>query len=167
MQFVEHDAAQRAEQIGRVGAGQQQRQLLRRGQQDVGRIAALALALRGRRVAGAGLDADRQTHLGDRRFQIARDVDRQRLQRRDVERVQAAGAPQIVAGGEELLALPLAPKPSPLAGEGGRAEGEDRVRGQFLRCGKYPSPGSPPFGSPPSPARGEGDGASGGGFVPR
>ena len=32
---------------------------------------------------------DRQAHLGDRRFEIARDVDRQRLQRRDVERVQA------------------------------------------------------------------------------
>ena len=57
MQFVEHDAPERAEQIGRVGDGQQQRELLRRGQQDVGRIAALALALGGRRVAGAGFDA--------------------------------------------------------------------------------------------------------------
>ena len=63
MQFVEHDALERAEQIRRVGAGEQQRQLLRRGEQDVRRIAALALALRGRRVAGAGLDADRQPHL--------------------------------------------------------------------------------------------------------
>ena len=63
VQLVEHDALEAAEQIGRVGAGQQQRELFGRGQQDVGRIAALALALRGRRVAGAGLDADRQAHL--------------------------------------------------------------------------------------------------------
>ena len=98
VQLVEHDALEAAEQIGRVGAGEQQRQLLRRGQQDVGRIAALALALRGRRVAGAGLDADRQAHLADRRFEVARDVDRERLQRRDVERVQALRAPQVLAG---------------------------------------------------------------------
>ena len=89
MQFVEHDALERAEQIRRVGGGQQQRKLLRRRQQDVRRIAALALALGGRGVAGAGLDADRQAHLGDRRFQVARDIDGQRLERRDVERVQA------------------------------------------------------------------------------
>ena len=75
---------------GASARGEQQRELLRRGQQDVGRIAALALALRGRRVAGAGLDPDRQPHLGDRRLEIARDVDRERLQRRDVERVQPA-----------------------------------------------------------------------------
>ena len=57
MQLVEHHALEAAEQVRGVGAGQQQRQLLGRGEQDVGRIAALALALRGRRVAGAGLDA--------------------------------------------------------------------------------------------------------------
>ena len=84
------DALERAEQERRVGGGEQQRELLGRGEQDVGRIAALALALRDRRVAGAGLDADRQPHLGDRPLEIARDVDRERLQRRDVERVQAA-----------------------------------------------------------------------------
>src|SRR5581483_1287436 len=94
VQFVEHDAAQAAEQIWRVGAGEDERELLGRGQEDVRRIAALALAFRGRRVAGAGLDADRQPHLGDRLLEIARDVDRQRLQRRDVERVQPALAPQ-------------------------------------------------------------------------
>ena len=60
MQFIEHDAAQRAEQIRRIGGGEQQRQLLRRRQQNFRRIAALALALRGRRIAGARLDADRQ-----------------------------------------------------------------------------------------------------------
>ncbi len=102
MQFVEHDAAQRAEQERRVGRGQDQRQLLRRREQDMRRIAALALALRRRRVAGAGLDPDRQLHLGDRRLEIARDVDRERLQRRDVERVQSALAPHLAAGGDEL-----------------------------------------------------------------
>ena len=89
MQFVEHHAAQRAEQIRRVGRGEQQRELLRRGEQDVGRIAALALALGGGRVAGAGFQLHGKPHLAHRNFQVARDVDRQRLQRRDVERVQA------------------------------------------------------------------------------
>jgi hypothetical protein len=66
MQFVEHHALEAPEQIWRVGRGQDERQLLGRGQQDVRRIAALALALGGGRVAGARLDADRQIHLGDR-----------------------------------------------------------------------------------------------------
>ena len=108
MQLVEHHAPETAEQIRRVGAGQQQRQLLRRGQQDVRRIAALALAFRCRRVAGAGLDADRQAHLADRRFEVARDIDGERLQRRDVERVQALGAPQIVAGRDDPARLAAA-----------------------------------------------------------
>ena len=46
-------------------------------------------AARGRGIAGAGFDRDRQTHLVDRRGQIAGHVDRQRLERRDVEGVQA------------------------------------------------------------------------------
>ena len=99
MQLVEDDAAERAEQERAVGGREQQRKLLRRREQDVRRIAALALALRGRRVAGAGLDADRQRHLGDRRFEIARDVDRERLERGDVERVQAAALRRTLAAG--------------------------------------------------------------------
>ncbi len=59
MQLVKHDPAQRREQIPPVGAGKQKRELLRRRQQDVGRMVALAGALRRRRIAGAGLDADR------------------------------------------------------------------------------------------------------------
>ncbi len=106
MQFVEDHALERAEQIRRIGRGQQQRELLRRGQQDLRRIAALALALRGRRVAGARLDADRQPHFGDRRFQIARDIDGERLERRDVERVQSALAPHAAAGGDRAAASP-------------------------------------------------------------
>ncbi len=43
MQFVEHDALERTEQIGRVGGGEQQCELLGRGEQDVGRLAALSL----------------------------------------------------------------------------------------------------------------------------
>ncbi len=81
VQLVEHDAPETAEQVGRIGACQQQCELFGRGQQNVGRIAALALALRGRRIAGAGLDADRETHFADRRFEVAGDIDRKRLQR--------------------------------------------------------------------------------------
>ncbi len=55
MQFVEYHALERAEQIGRVGTGEQQRELFRRGEQDIGRIAPLALPLGGGRVAGACL----------------------------------------------------------------------------------------------------------------
>src|ERR1700691_4211325 len=90
MQLIENDALERAEQIGSVGGGEQQRELFRRRQQDFGRIAALALAFRCRRIAGSRLDADWQMHFGDRRFQIARNIDRKRLERRDVERVQSA-----------------------------------------------------------------------------
>ena len=44
-------------------------------------VLALALALGRGRVAGPGLGADRQAQLGNRRFQIALNIDRQRLQR--------------------------------------------------------------------------------------
>ncbi len=57
-----------------------------------GGYAPLPLPPRHRRVAGAGFDPDRQLHLGDRPLEIARDVDRQRLQRRDVERMQTTRA---------------------------------------------------------------------------
>ena len=42
----------------------------------------------GWRVAGARLDADGQAHFGDRHHQVPLHVHGQRLQRRDVERVQ-------------------------------------------------------------------------------
>ena len=93
VQFIEHHALERGEQIWRVGRGEQQRQLLRRGQQDVGRIAALSLPLGGGRVAGAGLQAHGEAHLAHRDFQVAGDIDGQRLQRRDVEGVQAGRLP--------------------------------------------------------------------------
>ncbi len=91
----------RAEQIRRVGRGEQQRELLRRGEQNVGRIAALPLALGGGRVAGAGFQPHSQPHLAHRDFQVARDVDRQSLQRRDIERVQALRAAYRAAGRDQ------------------------------------------------------------------
>ena len=102
VQFVEHDAFQRREQVRRVVGRQQQRELFRRGQQDVRRIFALALPPRHRRVAGAGFDPDRQLHIGDGAFKIAGDVHRQRLQRRDVERMQSAAAGYAAPGRREL-----------------------------------------------------------------
>ena len=92
VQFVEHDAPQRREQGRRVGAGDEQGELFGRRQQDVGRRAALALPFGGRGVAGAGLDAHGKPHFGDGNFEIARHVDGERLQRRDVERVQRRAA---------------------------------------------------------------------------
>ena len=47
MQFVKHDATQGREQRLRVGGSEQQRQLLRRRQQNVGWMTALAHALGG------------------------------------------------------------------------------------------------------------------------
>src|SRR3978361_1757564 len=67
------------------------------------RTAALTLTPRHRRVAGAGLDLDRQTHLGNRRSQIARDIDRERLQWRDVEGVKAAATQHTASGGNKTL----------------------------------------------------------------
>ena len=87
MQLIEDHIFQAAEQLGRAFMRQHQRDLLRRGQQNVGRQDALPRAARGRRVAGAGLEPDRQLHLGHRHGQIARDVDGERLERRDVERM--------------------------------------------------------------------------------
>ena len=104
MQLVEHDAPQRAEQERRVGRRQDQRKLLRRRHENVRRIAALTLALGGGRVAGARLDADRQLHLRHRPLEVARHVDRQRLQRRDVERMQPALAAEVAAGRDEAAA---------------------------------------------------------------
>ncbi len=126
MQFVEHDALERAEQIGRVGRRQQQRQLLGRGEQNVGRIAALALALRCRRVAGARLELHGEAHFAHRNFEVARDVHGKRLERRDIERVQASSfSPRV-----SLFT-------SPASGGGRRAK---RVgRGNFA-CAEFEPP---------------------------
>ena len=101
MQLVDDDAAQAGEELLRVGIGQQQRQRLGRRQQEIRRPFALAHAAALRRVAGPALGPHRQLHLGDRHFEVAADVGCQRLQRRDVERVQLAlalGVRQVLAG---------------------------------------------------------------------
>ena len=139
MQLIEDDALERTEQIRRVGGGQQQRQLLRRGQQNLRRIAALALALRTRRIAGAGLDADRQPHLRNRRFQITRNIDGERFERRNVKRVQPAFAADAAAGGDEAPRLP-----SPLWGGAGGGGREVRCkRRRPLVTSRPPSPTLP------------------------
>ena len=90
MQLVDDHALQVREELRRIEIGQQQRQRFRRGHQQVGRPLALAQPAALRRVAGPALRAHRQLHLGHRLFEVAADVRRQRLQRRDVERVQLA-----------------------------------------------------------------------------
>ena len=79
------------EQRDAVLVAEQQAQRFGRGQQHLRRPHALPRLAVGGRVAGAGLDPDRQAHLLDRRQQVALHVDRQRLERRDVERVQPVG----------------------------------------------------------------------------
>ena len=162
MQFVEHDALELRKQKRRIVGRQQQRQLLGRGEQDVRRIAPLPLPPRHRRVAGAGLDLDRQPHLGDRRLQIARDIDRERLQRRDVERVQAAAALHAAAGGDDggargrrkrIFAASSAASASlpPPAGEARGGEGSGVGGVSAARCQRereslrsHPPPPTPP-----------------------
>ena len=66
VQLVEHDGAQMFEQPRGIAMRQEQRQLFGRGEQNIGRRMALALAAAGRRIAGAGFDADVESHFGDR-----------------------------------------------------------------------------------------------------
>ena len=91
MDFVDDDRLQIREHQRRIGIAEQQRERFGRGQQYVRRLDPLArLAVRWR-VAGAGFDADRQRHLLDRGQEIAADIDRQRLERGDIEGVQPVG----------------------------------------------------------------------------
>jgi hypothetical protein len=88
VQLVEHDALERAEEQVGMRMPDQQAQLLRRGQQDLRRIGPLPRSLVPGRVAGPRLHLDLEVHLQDRRHQIALHVHRQRLERRNVKRVQ-------------------------------------------------------------------------------
>ena len=90
MQLVDDDHAERAEQSWGVAMGQHQRDLLWRGEQDVGRREPLALAARGRRVTGARFKRDGQSHLRHGLRQVAGNVDGKGLQGRDVEGADAA-----------------------------------------------------------------------------
>ncbi len=60
MQFIQHHGPQIFEHLGAAGMRQKQRQLLRRGEQNVGRAVALALTPGGGGVAGSGLNRNRQ-----------------------------------------------------------------------------------------------------------
>ena len=88
VQLVEDHRREPREEAPRILRGDEQRHLLRRRQEDVGRIEFLPLALVDRRVAGPRLKPDGEPHLRDRRLEVAMDVDGERLQRRDVERVR-------------------------------------------------------------------------------
>ncbi len=104
MQFVKDDVFQVLEEAFRFIVGEQQRHLLRRRQQDIGRVQLLALALGMRRVAGAVLDGNGQAHLRDRLHQVPLDIDRKRLQWRDIEGVNAGegGARRDLAAAGEV-----------------------------------------------------------------
>ena len=88
MDFIHDNALHALEHMRRVLIRRQQSQTFRRGQQDMGRVDPLAFLLRGRGVAGAVLDADWQADLIDRSAQVALDIRRQRLERRDIDCVQ-------------------------------------------------------------------------------
>ena len=108
VQFVEDDALERAEQIRPVGGGEQQRQLLRRRQQEspadrgAGAAASRPACRRCASRCGSAVPSRRAA------FQIARDIDGQRLQRRNVERMQAALAAHATAERRSASPAPLA-----------------------------------------------------------
>ena len=89
MQLVENHGFQPVEEPLRFLVRDQQCQLLRRRQQDLRRIELLPLAPGNRCVAGAGLDLQVEADFIDRRFQVPLDVDRQCLERRDIEGMNA------------------------------------------------------------------------------
>jgi hypothetical protein len=103
MHLIDHHAPHPGKGAGGIVIGQQQRQTFGRGQQDMRRVGALAAALGIAGVAGAILDPDRQPCAFDGGAQVAADVGGQRLQRRDVEGVQARPGcrPQFGQRGQE------------------------------------------------------------------
>jgi hypothetical protein len=98
--FVHDDRVDRPERVAGVRR-QEQIQGLWRGDQDVGRLALKARALGLGRVARADGDRRRQEAVaarrgdlrdaGERRPEVALDVDRERLERRDVQHAAARG----------------------------------------------------------------------------
>ena len=88
--FVDHHQLHAGQQLRRIGARQQQRQALGRGDQCLRQLPALARALGAVGVTGAHADRPVQPQIGQRRFQRARGVGRQRAHRRDPQQPQAA-----------------------------------------------------------------------------
>ncbi len=89
MQLIQHNDAQPGKHARRVLVREQQRHLLRRGHQNVRRVVALSLPPRRGRIAGPRLERNVETHLLDRRAQVACDIDGQGFQRRYVKRVNS------------------------------------------------------------------------------
>ena len=89
--LVDHNPLQSSKQRVSLGIGEQQRERFRRGQQHMRRAHPLPRFTIRRSIAAAGLDPHVQAQLGHRGQQIALHIVRQRLQRRNVERVQAIG----------------------------------------------------------------------------
>ena len=81
--FIDDYAFQIGEEFCGMLGSDEQRQLLGRGQQNVGRGFALSLAFVRWRIAGASLDLDIEAHFLNRCHQIARHIDGERLERRD------------------------------------------------------------------------------------
>ncbi len=92
VQLVQDDGAKPGEEGAGILVGEQKGQRLGRREQDVGRMTAHARATVLRRVARARRMGDGQRHLGQRRLEVAADVGREGLERRDVEGVQALAA---------------------------------------------------------------------------
>ena len=146
MQLVQDDPPDAAEEARRLGVGQQQRQQFRRGQQHLRRVPQLPLAPVLRRVAGADLVADGQPHLAHRQCQVAGDVVGERLQRRDVDRVQARpgrGPGQLDQARQEAAQR--------LAAAGGRYQQRIPVGASGLHHGRLMRPQPPAAPGEPVP----------------
>lgn len=89
MNLIHHNPLQSLENTWCIFVTQQQGEAFGGGQEDMGRVGALAAALGVGGVAGAVLDANGQARALNRAAQVAADVGGQRLERRDVEGVQA------------------------------------------------------------------------------
>ena len=173
VQFVEDDGAQPGKEAFRLAVGEQQRELLGGREQDVGWALNLSGALVRRGVAGPGLDRDGEIHAGDRRVEVAGDVDGERLERRDVEGVKAPrlAPPAIGALAQLDQARQEAGQRLARAGrcdEQRRAPGPDgREQFELMRAGR-PAAGGEPRGEARRKGRG-GHGVPAGhvGRVPR
>src|SRR5207248_1898135 len=111
----------------------QQRQLLGRGQQNIGRQQLLALTLVPGGVAGAGLDGNGQADLLHRLAEIALDIDGKRLQWRDIERVDAAMRLARLSPWPVRKFSQRGQEPGQRLAGAGRSDQQDRLSGLGLR----------------------------------
>jgi hypothetical protein len=116
--FVDDHQRKRREQVAAVGAGEQQRQALRRGDQHFRQPPALPRALGGVGVAGAHAHLPVEAQVGERGGQRAGGIGGQRAHRRDPQAAQAAAAR---FAGEAAVEHPEVDGVG-LAGAGGRVQ---------------------------------------------